>query len=703
MTTIAGKNSNVVGNKDTTLILRGTSLKYQFGNKFIDLIKNGKINSESEQILKTADSIDSVQSDGIYLVDENIWAIIGGTKVQLSDSTTTYVSYLVKQEDVTAEQKTTALTNIGFYYDTYQEAEQAGLTSGLIYVKGDNKLYVITDGILKEYSSTLVKEEIVKDETPIQKLYIQDYVLYVGADKYITCENQQIITHKPLVIEEGLQSSEATSDYGYRIYMRNGKSVLEIDEIVERDKKEITIPEFIPIYSQHNNIIDSTESDEGVIYCTLRNPNKYQVGDTVFVALENAIKEYTVLTSEEQIITLDIPEEEKEDFVNSCYYIYLSNYPYIRIQENNLELFQDDKIHTKIGIINEDAIEELKTCTSYSTNIGIYSNNFIGLESKMYDTVFKYRCHFPKYDEGLVIPDDSNDQTIVTSSWTQKQLVPIKQDIEELKNNTSTDELKAAISNLENNVTNIENNVSALKSNVSSLQQNVTNIQQNIETIQQNIISLQNVDNSLQTQINSNKTLIQNNTTSIQTNATNIQNLTTNINSLETSITNLQNDLESNYVKKDELSELITQYMPNLNGSATNPIVLLSGYVKYSSYNKTFTFSGTKKEAITNISISATGGLLKIALECSGILFITSIHVTQADSGAAPSVSDSITSINARGAGAHWYGANYASNTLYIREFHQGNDNNDSWASDIWEDTSQAAYNINLSVFGYIM
>ena len=36
MAIIAGKSSEVVGNKDSTLILRGSSVKIQWGNKFID-------------------------------------------------------------------------------------------------------------------------------------------------------------------------------------------------------------------------------------------------------------------------------------------------------------------------------------------------------------------------------------------------------------------------------------------------------------------------------------------------------------------------------------------------------------------------------------------------------------------------------------------------------------------------------------------
>jgi hypothetical protein len=55
-TVIAGKNSNVIGNSDSPLILRGQGIKVQWGNKFIDLIKNGKVASENTKLLYIVDS-----------------------------------------------------------------------------------------------------------------------------------------------------------------------------------------------------------------------------------------------------------------------------------------------------------------------------------------------------------------------------------------------------------------------------------------------------------------------------------------------------------------------------------------------------------------------------------------------------------------------------------------------------------------------
>jgi hypothetical protein len=86
--TMFGKTYNTVGSANTNLMLQTKGdLKIRWGNKFIDLVKNGKINAESD-ILKTADSSDSINSDGVYLVQngekDEIWIRIGKTSVNVN-------------------------------------------------------------------------------------------------------------------------------------------------------------------------------------------------------------------------------------------------------------------------------------------------------------------------------------------------------------------------------------------------------------------------------------------------------------------------------------------------------------------------------------------------------------------------------------------------------------------------------------------
>ena len=159
MAQLFGKNYQETGKSSSPLLLRSNGeIKLQWGNKFIDLIKNGKLNSQSDNILFTVSTKNDINKDGIYLVteDNSIWFSLNGTILQLSDSGTTYVSYMTEQK-TTAEQKYQALTNIGFYYKTLEEAQQANIVSGIIYIEGDNNLYYVKDGNLIKYSTESIK------------------------------------------------------------------------------------------------------------------------------------------------------------------------------------------------------------------------------------------------------------------------------------------------------------------------------------------------------------------------------------------------------------------------------------------------------------------------------------------------------------------------------------------------------------------
>ncbi len=150
-TNMFGKTYNTIGSTDSNFIIKTKGdLKVQWGGKFIDIIKNGKIASSSTNILKTASSSDDISDNGIYLIPteegSEVWISIDGTKVNLAGEVgTTYVSFLAEQKEVTTDQKYTALTNAGFYYETLEEAQQAGIKAGIIFV------IVLIQGILQQH------------------------------------------------------------------------------------------------------------------------------------------------------------------------------------------------------------------------------------------------------------------------------------------------------------------------------------------------------------------------------------------------------------------------------------------------------------------------------------------------------------------------------------------------------------------------
>lgn len=258
--TMFGKTYNTVGNTDSNFLIRTKGdLKVQWGGKFIDVIKNGKLASAGSDILKTASSSDDISSNGIYLVSgeegNEVWVSIDGTKVNIAeDIGTTYVSFLSEQKEVTADQKYTALTNAGFYYETLEDAQDAGIKAGIIFILEENKLYLAKGGQLSEYNPTSKNSE--EKSTYFDEITIKDLKIYSdGSQMIIFSPSLQFKINEELAIsidtqlrsylnivmqsDTFIQSNNATSVNGYRLYLQNGKSVLEIDKVVVRESIEL--------------------------------------------------------------------------------------------------------------------------------------------------------------------------------------------------------------------------------------------------------------------------------------------------------------------------------------------------------------------------------------------------------------------------------------------------------------------------------
>lgn len=160
-----GRSYSNVGDTNSDLLLKTRGqVKIQFGNKFIDLIKNGEINSDSK-IIHKQDSIGS--KDGIYVVNDSITLVASGEQIPLTGSKgTSYVSFLEEQE-TTAEQKYKALTNIGFIYKNLNQITKDSLQNGIIYIEDEKQLYIVSDGVVQRFSVNL--PNIIYSQFVIQK------------------------------------------------------------------------------------------------------------------------------------------------------------------------------------------------------------------------------------------------------------------------------------------------------------------------------------------------------------------------------------------------------------------------------------------------------------------------------------------------------------------------------------------------------
>ena len=159
-----GSSYSPVGSSTSDLLLKSRGkVKIQVGNKFIDLIKDGKINVQSKFIYQQNEV---GKLDGIYVVGEDIFLVVDGNQINLNGGQeTTYVSFMQPQK-VTSEQKQQALINIGFVYPDLSSLEADNILNSIVYVQETQKLYVVINGTIQEYTtpfpSTFTKQFIIE-------------------------------------------------------------------------------------------------------------------------------------------------------------------------------------------------------------------------------------------------------------------------------------------------------------------------------------------------------------------------------------------------------------------------------------------------------------------------------------------------------------------------------------------------------------
>lgn len=315
MASLFGKNYQEVGKSSSPLLLRSNGeTKIQWGNKFIDLIKDGKINSESKEFIYTVDTVDEITDNGIYLVseDNSIWINIEETKVQISLSENNYVSFLTKQE-TNAEQKDIALTNIGLYYNTIEDVNKSQLQAGLVYVKDTNKVYLINAGAVTEYQVALPDklEELTIGNVNIKENNINStsLSLSINNNPYIQLQNNSILCSVNLIANTIKSSNYINNSTGYSLYTESGVSHLDIDSINWRNI-ENELPKNQKSYIRYTilgefNVITNaveikntekiTKSNLLTYQLDLKYTNKYQAGDYILAELERT--DNTILLS----------------------------------------------------------------------------------------------------------------------------------------------------------------------------------------------------------------------------------------------------------------------------------------------------------------------------------------------------------------------------------------------------------------------
>lgn len=246
VTTMFGKAYDVVGSTDKNLILQTRGdLKVKWGGKYIDIIKNGKINADVDiDLLKKVGSQEDIDKDGIYLIEDEktkeVWVSIGDSKINiLGEVTNNYVAF-VKEQDVDAENKLQALSNIGFFYKTLDDAKKAQLTQGIFFLLDQNKLYFVENGEYKEYIYTPTLEipnpltigSITIDGTSSEISVQQELGINIENNRYISITNNKILLDSEIITSNAISSDNYISNSkGFSIYYNNKDYIGEFDII----------------------------------------------------------------------------------------------------------------------------------------------------------------------------------------------------------------------------------------------------------------------------------------------------------------------------------------------------------------------------------------------------------------------------------------------------------------------------------------
>ena len=485
-----GRSYSSIGSSSSDFVIKTKGqVKIQWGNKFIDLIKDGKINADLKFIFQR----DSVGvKDGIYIIGEGdtqqVILQVNGNQINLKGEIgTTYVSFQDAQQ-TTSEQKYTALQNIGFIYKSLAEVTQDSLQNGIIYVESEQKLYIVQNGSLSEFTvefpnpytrqfiiqksdssigSLLIVGSGVENSITFDSFYLysQDNGVYLdsngeiyfrisGQEKFKITVDTAIFNID--VTSRMFKSPNASESRGFRLYLQDGESTLEIDNLIVRNQQESgNVTMIYPIYWDYkNNSIVSVEEMENPddptqigFGFTLAFKNEFEVGQTLYVyapILDETTGEYDrillplqveMLNTEgnANVVYASIIEDQMDQSIlqsldKSVVFEALEGQTIFLVQINGEPITLLRKKGINIDLVEVEQIEEASNDDKVVSRIG----NLTDLQKKENDNgaevpiegygVYSSNSAFLKarYTSDYELPVNDNSSKFVSTEWIHK-------------------------------------------------------------------------------------------------------------------------------------------------------------------------------------------------------------------------------------------------------------------------------------------
>lgn len=408
MAQLFGKNYQEAGSSSSPLLLRSNGeIKLQWGNKFIDLVKNGKINSEAKDYIFTVDTSDEIKANGIYLVteDSSIWINVEGTKTKLNDTNTTYVSFLTEQE-TTPEQKQQALTNLGLIYENIDALNKANLITGLAYVVESNKLYLIQNKVVSEYQVASALPTLGKfDDLTISNLTIKNdtinssqLILTINNIPYLQL-NDNVLCSVPFLVDKLQSINYNYNKSGFALYQDNGKSVLDIDSInwrnidseLPKNQKTYSTYTILGNFNIVTEVTDESSETESLYKLQLKYPN------TISLKLSNYILAELETTYNVFLLTTKV---QVQDDISYNQIVLDKNIPethqlYVKFSDSSTKLFSKNDV--KLFDVNLSVVE------AYLYNNGIDTKYIVDIDNTQKHDIIPLEFEIRKVDKYYII------------------------------------------------------------------------------------------------------------------------------------------------------------------------------------------------------------------------------------------------------------------------------------------------------------
>lgn len=465
MANLFGHSYSDVGNTSSDFLIKTRGqVKIQIGNKFIDLLKDGKLNVSSKFIYQEKEV---GTKDGIYVVKEGsgvkVVLVVNGEEIPLlgDDMGTTYVSFLSGQE-TTSEAKENALTNIGFIYDSLDSVDENSVKNGIIYVTSNQKLYTVKGGNITEYTidipnpypkqfviqtsdnstgAILIKGEGVENSLAFDSLYIyqkegDSYIDSKGIF-HLILDDAEKVTFDPetttfftTVQSDMFQSQNATSNIGFRLY-NLGNSYLEVDNLIVR--RHLSLPE-----TKGSSLETLITSHWFSTYNIIQNFKEYNESDWK--------EESDAEDAESEFYEIDCLYQHKFNINDSLYtYVYVDDYlepdEETEEPEETEEAIRTELIPFKI----EEVLDEF--CIKVSLQKEFMSPDYQELTSTAYKNIINQKIYLVGSENTLeLLRIQNSNLDIIKSSSFQDEKNPSNihtriGNIEELKlqeNNNNT-------------------------------------------------------------------------------------------------------------------------------------------------------------------------------------------------------------------------------------------------------------------------